>query len=843
MLRLFLGSESAAKQCEAFKKKYKVDEVAVLCCSYCGCFRTRNQGSWWPALQLLWAEAGALIACEYGTSTESCLWATIARSTAELRPWEDFVGSDSTSLMSATMLLGWLAQEQVVFCEDWEDEETGATKCACGPPVPADGSKSDLLNGRLMPGAPTAARKLLHLVAEIILAGDAANMQKLYTAVMANEDWQVLYSCTSQASSPQRYLILDRGNMELPANARQRLAETLEPIAADELFESFEDRSYLSQSDVPVKRLNVTARVFPFVANQLNSSYVMGRNRAPSCWIASQADLNSGLLERVVQALHNPRSKQPHPKLLDLSVGSATADRRKATVTDCNRSISASSIGESWKSRCAPFDFRAMLDIITILSAAGLQQELKSVNGDKSLVIHEDLRIENCRRNPDLTASPRAQAEEETSFVESAAGHVSTALETFDDAVAQGWSALFGNSESSAEMQPQPKKGGLVQKTRRFVRRSLGSRLRQEKLGTSFSGTTALYVFCVTRAPWSLATASPPAPGRSRWVLFQVLHPDRQGGNLHPHFIPQRRSKAAKVEETATCTSDNQKQMDEPVENRKMRVRASIFEPEAAGSQRGSAPPVLPFILASMMRAFRRLPVAKAAKLVQPRALPAQYARAFSAQPEAFKAAYEAHVAERAAEGGMPPLALDSSQAESVVEMLKKAPADGAFYVDLLRNRVNPGVDDSSYVKANFLRDIIHGTVSTPLVSKADAVEMLGWMQGGYNVAPLVEALDLDQDLASGAVTGLSRMILMFDAYHDVEDKMKKGNPFAKQVIESWANADWFTSRPTVPEKVTLCVFKVTGETNTDDLSPAPDAWSRPDTWSLLLVLFVSLLL
>ncbi|CAE7252427.1 acnB [Symbiodinium natans] len=229
-----------------------------------------------------------------------------------------------------------------------------------------------------------------------------------------------------------------------------------------------------------------------------------------------------------------------------------------------------------------------------------------------------------------------------------------------------------------------------------------------------------------------------------------------------------------------------------------------------------------------MMRAFRKFPVAKAARVL-PRQLPPQHARAFSAHPEAFKAAYEAHVAERAAEGGLPPLALDASQAESVVEMLKKAPGDGSFYVDLLRNRVNPGVDDSSYVKANFLRDIIHGTVSTPLVSKADAVEMLGWMQGGYNVAPLVEALDLDQELATGAVSGLSRMILMFDAYHDVEDKMKKGNPFAKQVIESWANAEWFTSRPTVPEKVTLCVFKVTGETNTDDLSPAPDAWSRPD--------------
>lgn len=225
-----------------------------------------------------------------------------------------------------------------------------------------------------------------------------------------------------------------------------------------------------------------------------------------------------------------------------------------------------------------------------------------------------------------------------------------------------------------------------------------------------------------------------------------------------------------------------------------------------------------------MMRAVRRLPVLKA---VSRRTL--QHVRAFSAmQPEAFKAAYEAHVAERAQQG-IPPLALDSSQAESVVEMLKKAPADGSFYVDLLRNRVNPGVDDSSYVKANFLRDIMHGKVSTPLISKVDAVEMLGWMQGGYNVAPLVEALELDQEIAEAASVGLNRMILMFDAFYDVEEKMKKGNPYAKKVMESWANAEWFTNRPEVPEKVTLCVFKVTGETNTDDLSPAPDAWSRPD--------------
>jgi len=225
-----------------------------------------------------------------------------------------------------------------------------------------------------------------------------------------------------------------------------------------------------------------------------------------------------------------------------------------------------------------------------------------------------------------------------------------------------------------------------------------------------------------------------------------------------------------------------------------------------------------------MMRAVRN-PASKALA----RSVGIHQVRAFAAmQPEAFKAAYEAHVAERATQG-IPPLALDASQAECVVEMLKKAPADGAFYYDLLRNRVNPGVDDSSHVKANFLRDIIHGKVSTPLVSKADAVEMLGWMQGGYNVAPLIEALDLEQELAEAAVAGLSRMILMFDAYYDVEEKMKKGNLHAKKVIESWANAEWFTRRPEVPEKVTLCVFKVTGETNTDDLSPAPDAWSRPD--------------
>jgi len=196
-----------------------------------------------------------------------------------------------------------------------------------------------------------------------------------------------------------------------------------------------------------------------------------------------------------------------------------------------------------------------------------------------------------------------------------------------------------------------------------------------------------------------------------------------------------------------------------------------------------------------------------------------------------FKAAHDGHVQERAAQQ-IPPLPLDSKQALIVVEQLKSPPAEadqGAFYLDLLKNRIPPGVDDATYVKANFLNAIMKGEASSPLVSKLDAVKLLGTMQGGYNVQPLVDALDLDDELANEAVKGLSKTLLMFDAFHDVEDKMKAGNAKAKSVIESWANAEWFTSRPKLPEKVSLTVFKVTGETNTDDLSPAPDAWSRPD--------------
>lgn len=194
-----------------------------------------------------------------------------------------------------------------------------------------------------------------------------------------------------------------------------------------------------------------------------------------------------------------------------------------------------------------------------------------------------------------------------------------------------------------------------------------------------------------------------------------------------------------------------------------------------------------------------------------------------------FKAAYDAHVAERAKQG-IPPLALDSKQVLCVVELLKKPPAGlEDFLKDLLANRIPPGVDDASYVKANFLNDIVQGAVTSPLVSKAWAVELLGTMQGGYNVQPLIAALDHPKEIAEIAQKGLCGTLLMFDAFYDVEEKMKAGNVYAKAVVESWANAEWFTKRPGVPDKLTVTVFKVTGETNTDDLSPAPDAWSRPD--------------
>lgn len=190
--------------------------------------------------------------------------------------------------------------------------------------------------------------------------------------------------------------------------------------------------------------------------------------------------------------------------------------------------------------------------------------------------------------------------------------------------------------------------------------------------------------------------------------------------------------------------------------------------------------------------------------------------------------AYRKHVEERAAEGVVPK-PLDAHQVAELVELVKNPPAgEEAFILDLLENRIPPGVDEAAYVKAGLLDAIAKGEASSPILTAERAVELLGTMQGGYNIEPLIRQLD-NPALAPLAVKALSHTLLMFDAFHDVVEKMNAGNVSAKQVVESWANADWFLQKPKLDEKITLTVFKVTGETNTDDLSPAPDAWSRPD--------------
>ncbi|EEA0955123.1 bifunctional aconitate hydratase 2/2-methylisocitrate dehydratase [Salmonella enterica] len=189
---------------------------------------------------------------------------------------------------------------------------------------------------------------------------------------------------------------------------------------------------------------------------------------------------------------------------------------------------------------------------------------------------------------------------------------------------------------------------------------------------------------------------------------------------------------------------------------------------------------------------------------------------------------YRKHVAERAAEG-IVPKPLDATQMAALVELLKNPPAgEEEFLLDLLTHRVPPGVDEAAYVKAGFLAAVAKGETTSPLIAPEKAIELLGTMQGGYNIHPLIDALD-DAKLAPIAAKALSHTLLMFDNFYDVEEKAKAGNDYAKQVMQSWADAEWFLSRPPLAEKITVTVFKVTGETNTDDLSPAPDAWSRPD--------------
>ncbi|OFC61002.1 bifunctional aconitate hydratase 2/2-methylisocitrate dehydratase [Candidatus Erwinia dacicola] len=189
---------------------------------------------------------------------------------------------------------------------------------------------------------------------------------------------------------------------------------------------------------------------------------------------------------------------------------------------------------------------------------------------------------------------------------------------------------------------------------------------------------------------------------------------------------------------------------------------------------------------------------------------------------------YRKHVAERAAQG-IVPKPLDASQMAALVELLKAPPAgEKEFLLDLLINRVPPGVDEAAYVKAGFLAAVAKGKATSPLVTPEEAIKLLGTMQGGYNIHALIDALD-DDKLAPITAEALSQTLLMFDNFYDVKEKSKTGNPHAKKIIQSWADAEWFLKRPKLAEKITVTVFKVTGETNTDDLSPAPDAWSRPD--------------
>ncbi|RRS02524.1 bifunctional aconitate hydratase 2/2-methylisocitrate dehydratase [Aquabacterium soli] len=190
--------------------------------------------------------------------------------------------------------------------------------------------------------------------------------------------------------------------------------------------------------------------------------------------------------------------------------------------------------------------------------------------------------------------------------------------------------------------------------------------------------------------------------------------------------------------------------------------------------------------------------------------------------------AYRQHVAERAALG-IPPLALSAQQTAELIELIKNPPAgEEAFLLDLLTHRVPPGVDDAAKVKASFLTAVADGELPVALISRAKATELLGTMVGGYNVKPLVDLLP-DAEVGTIAADALKKTLLMFDFFHDVSELAKAGNVNAKNVIQSWADAEWFTTRPPVAKKITVTVFKVPGETNTDDLSPAPDAWSRPD--------------
>ncbi|MEW5837433.1 MAG: bifunctional aconitate hydratase 2/2-methylisocitrate dehydratase [Pseudomonadota bacterium] len=189
---------------------------------------------------------------------------------------------------------------------------------------------------------------------------------------------------------------------------------------------------------------------------------------------------------------------------------------------------------------------------------------------------------------------------------------------------------------------------------------------------------------------------------------------------------------------------------------------------------------------------------------------------------------YRLHVLERAAQG-LPPLPLTAEQVAALVELLKNPPTgEEQALLELMTDRVPPGVDPAAYVKAAFLADVAKGAAACPLIDRKRATFLLGTMLGGYNIQPLIELLD-DEAVADEAVAALSSTLLVYDAFRDVEDKAKAGNGHAQKVMRAWADAEWFNNRPALPEEITVTVFKVPGETNTDDLSPAQEAWSRPD--------------
>jgi len=195
-----------------------------------------------------------------------------------------------------------------------------------------------------------------------------------------------------------------------------------------------------------------------------------------------------------------------------------------------------------------------------------------------------------------------------------------------------------------------------------------------------------------------------------------------------------------------------------------------------------------------------------------------------------FLTTYHAHVVERSALG-IPPLPLTAKQTGELIELLKNPPkGEEKTLVDLITFRVPAGVDDAAKVKASYLAAVAYGTEKCALISRVHATQLLGTMLGGYNISPMIDLLDdADAVVADQAATGLKSTLLMFDQFHDVQEKAEKGNAYAKAVLQSWADAEWFTSRPEVAKSIQLTVFKCAGEINTDDLSPAPDAWSRPD--------------